>query len=166
MKFMKKLFLVIFLALVVNANATEQMLDELNVGNAKFQIKQEPLKFHSKYEHIVEFMDSEICSANWRRYLAKWRVHEGVFYLVDLVKNPCSKYETPNKKILNFFSGKNEIGIIANWYSGKVHFQIGEDTIILDEKGDMIGFEYEAVVYDISKGYIISREIKVVRDKF
>jgi hypothetical protein len=110
--------------------ATAQIADAIEINDVKYRLNTNPLE---KYLAEIKWEKPEnasISSANWRGYLAAWKVEAGNLLLTDMtisVSSETEEYGYDNVSILkSVFPNKNEI--LAAWYSGALIVPYGEIT--------------------------------------
>ena len=158
---MKKIVLLAFLLYSSFVGATQQIEEKLDLGGVRFDIDEFPLESHPSYEQIVKDIGSEMCSASWRGYQGIWSIAKDKLYLSHLIKNPCgdnSEYLDPT----NLTGLKNTEGV-ASWYTGNITFRISRKSHLTKSVDGVSGEVYEAVVYEIRSGEVISRKIEKVQ---
>jgi len=123
---MKKAVLVwLFLMLPGIAWATAQFPDYLIRDGETLPIFSNPLESyfdadHPKPRHLFRHS----CTANWRGYVATWKVENGDLYLVRLVKGDCSR--NPEEIALdNIFPGQTA-PVKAVWFNGSIRIPQGK----------------------------------------
>lgn len=135
--------------------ATAQMPDSIEINNVKYHLNTNPL---DKYLTEIKWVRPEnvsISSANWRGYLASWKIEAGNMLLEDvtiLISENSSSDSRKTVSILNtLFPNKN--GIIATWYSGALIVPYGKMTNYVHMG---YGSSYEKyIILRVSKGVVI-----------
>jgi len=143
--------------------ATEQFSEVLDLGGVSFDIHEVPLVGHPHYGSLVEKLNigSGICSAAWRGYKGIWVIDNDKLYLQLIIKNPCNQdpeYLKPAELI-----EQNESDGFASWYSGDISFRISRKSYFDKSVDGKSGVEYEAVVFKIENGKVLSRTIEQVQ---
>ena len=157
MKFLVLLILVLSSFKVV---ATQQIEETLDLGGVRFNIEEFPLESHPKYTALVEKVGSGVCSASWRGYKGIWSIGQDKLYLFHVIKDPCgekSEYLDPAELM-----GMEETDVVAQWYTGKITFRISRKSYLNRSSEGVSGETYEAVVYQIKNGNVLSRSIEKV----
>ena len=125
---MRTLITLLFVLAHGTAHATAQIPDHLLVDGQESQLFAEPL-----FPYLKQNKDSfgalmkhatQVCSAAWRGYQAKWEIRENQVFLVALFANPCSK-ESPEIPLAELFPGASS-PIPAKWYSGTLRIPQGK----------------------------------------
>lgn len=109
--------------------------------------------------HIESFAD---CSALWRGYIAKWKIENGMLYLIEIDANvtgvqsqehiKCQESTThsllSDEAVDMDYFFPNQSKVFADWYSGELPVHYENST-----KG-----ESKYVIFTIDKGYVIGQE--------
>ena len=110
--------------------ATAQAPDAIEINDVKYRLNTNPLK---KYLIKINWEIPErasISSANWRGYLASWKIKAGNLLLNDMtisVRSKTEEHSYDDVSILeSIFPNKKEI--IADWYSGALIVPRGKMT--------------------------------------
>jgi hypothetical protein len=110
--------------------ATAQTLDAIEINDVKYHLNTNLLKIYLtevKWEIPVK---ASMSSANWRGYLASWKVEAGNLLLTDMtisVRSKTKEHSCDDVSILkSIFPHKNKI--VAYWYSGALIVPHGEMT--------------------------------------
>ncbi|KAF7772918.1 hypothetical protein PMAN_b0558 [Pseudoalteromonas marina] len=135
--------------------ATAQIPDAIEINDVKYRLNTNPLE---KYLAEIKWEKPEsasISSANWRGYLAAWKVEAGNLLLTDMtisVHSETKKHSYSDVSILeDVFPDKKEI--VAVWYSGALIVPHGEMTNYVHMG---YGSSYENyIVLRINKGIVI-----------
>nr|WP_136252413.1 hypothetical protein [Ningiella ruwaisensis] len=135
--------------------STAQIPDAIEINEVKYRLNTNPLE---QYLTEIKWEISEIAtisSANWRGYVASWKVEAGNLLLTDMTIGVASKTEEhryDQVSILNsIFPNKNKI--FANWYSGALIVPYGEMTNYVHMG---YGSSYEKyIVLQINQGVVI-----------
>ena len=135
--------------------ATAQIPDAIEINGVKYRLNTNPLE---KYLAEIKWKKPEnasISSANWRGYLATWKVEAGNLLLTDMtisVPSETKKHSYSDVSILkDVFPDKKEI--VAVWYSGALIVPHGEMTNYVHMG---YGSSYENyIVLRINKGIVI-----------
>jgi len=152
-------------------NATEQILEEISIGDGLFTIYERPLSQLISKENFIELYDPPKCSAVWRGYLGTWTIRDNKLYLNFLERDPCNltadsrNWEEKQFDFKKIIPGKDFSlqEIEASWYSGDITIPLGEFRVVeFNEKKEL---EFQIIVYKVNKGNIESRKIKYVSDK-
>jgi len=143
--------------------STEQIPDELNLIGATVEISDFPLESHPHKGEIVREIDSRACSASARGYKAEWTVFEEKLWLGMILKNLCS--DDPELLDLDSFfeTDSRTKAVFAEWYSGEISYQIGPAQRLTQDESELGGIKYEAVLYNIRKGRVLSRKIAIIK---
>lgn len=135
--------------------ATAQMPDSIEINHVKYRLNTNPLE---KYLTDIKWVKPEhaaISSANWRGYLASWKIEAGNMLLEDVtirVSEKSSKEPEKTVSILNTLF-PNEKLIIATWYSGALIVPHGKMTQYVHMG---YGSSYEKyIILQVSKGVVI-----------
>jgi hypothetical protein len=148
------------------ASSTEQIPEDVSIGDGNFQFVGYPLeKLISDEEFRQKFEVEELCSGAWRGYQGHWQISQGVLYLLALIKNPCEFDDKKGlfdlKKLFTSY-GTPYSREKANWFSGEIVIPIGELEIDESRKSPSGHFAtvHEAIVYTIENGEVLSRVIE------
>lgn len=166
---MKKVLisLLIFSGFISSVYATSQIRDVLQISDNYYPIRELPLNSLLTEDELIKIIKGEMCTASWRGYQADWELKEGYLWLNDIEKNPCnSGYKQLKAEVL--FKGK-EYPIKAGWFTGKLHMQIGETEYLFvdnDENKDLIGVNFEALIFVFKKGKLISKNIELIEVRY
>ena len=109
--------------------------------------------------HIELFAD---CSAIWRGYIAKWKIENGMLYLIEIYANVTGVQSQRHSKcsedtIYRLLSDKavsmdyffpNQSKVFADWYSGNLPVH----------NGNASNGESQYLIFKIDKGRIIEQE--------
>lgn len=149
----KTIFVLFFTLFAAQAWATAQYPDRLHYRGKTLPLYANPLEsYFGKAHPRPNQLFPGVCSANWRGYVATWKITGNTLYLVDLVEGTCGSNpkQIPLAKI--FSDGKSPIK--ATWYSGTLVIPRGkrlryvhmgyrsvyeEDLLIQVEKGKVVG---------------------------
>jgi hypothetical protein len=110
------------------AQATAQIPDRILVDGQESQLFAEPL-----FPYLKQNKDSfgalmkhatQMCSAAWRGYKAKWKIRENQLFLIALFANPCDK-DSPEIPLAELFPGATS-PIPAKWFSGTLSIPQGK----------------------------------------
>jgi hypothetical protein len=83
-----------------------------------------------------------------------------MLYLDFVVKDPCGKdaqYLDPAGLL-----GVKDNKVAAKWYTGNITFRISNKTYLNKKTSGTNGVKYEAVVYTIRSGEVISRSVEQI----
>ena len=121
-KFLTTLFLIV---LTGNVWATAQMGDILVYQGQNKSIFSNPLEFYFDEQHprpneVFQFS----CTANWRGYVATWKIEEDYLYLVKLVEGSCS-HDAPEIPLGSIFP-EQQSPIKATWFTGRLRIPLGK----------------------------------------
>ncbi len=94
--------------------ATAQISDTIEVNGEKFPLNTNPLSAHLKRIGWTPPEDAVISSANWRGYVARWRIDQDQLVLASMTIR-VSQEET--KELLPTLF-PNVARVLADWYSG------------------------------------------------
>tara|TARA_B100000745_G_scaffold284927_1_gene219866 strand:- start:9 stop:503 length:495 start_codon:yes stop_codon:yes gene_type:complete len=141
--------------------ATEQIEDMLELDGSSFDIDELPLESYPNQSVLMQGIDRNRCSASWRGYKAIWAIDNGKLSLSQLIKNPC-------RETIDWFDSKTIPDIyntngVATWYTGTISFRISPVNQLTQEKDGEQGMEYEAVVYRIQSGYVLTRSVEMIK---
>ncbi|MBA6231991.1 MULTISPECIES: hypothetical protein [unclassified Colwellia] len=144
--------------------ATAQIPDAIEISDVKYSLNTNPLE---KYLTEVKWEKPEnasISSANWRGYLAVWKVEAGNLLLTDMtisVPSETEKHRYDNVSILkSVFPNQKEI--LAAWYSGALIVPYGEMTNYVHMG---YGSSYESyIVLRINNGVVIEHLVMVAAE--
>ena len=157
-----KVFFFLFLIALSSASAATKQIDERLIisGNSYF-IGARPL--HELYEpdDLTKLLKPELCTASWRGYRGDWEIVEGKLLLNSIEKNPCHDGYEEVEAILLF--KKKEYPIFAEWFTGEIELQVSETEYLFednDEDKDLLGVNYNAVVFSFKSGILISTDLK------
>jgi hypothetical protein len=123
---MKKFVTTLFLIMLTgNVWATAQMGDILVYQGKNQSIFSNPLESYFDDQHprpkaVFKFS----CTANWRGYVATWKIEEDYLYLVKLVEGSCSE-DAPEIPIASIFP-EQQLPIKATWFSGILRIPFGK----------------------------------------
>ncbi|OAD21658.1 conserved hypothetical protein, secreted [Candidatus Thiomargarita nelsonii] len=123
---MKKIVTTLFLIMLTgNVLATAQYPDILVYQGKNQPIFTNPLesyfdKQHPRPKNVFKFS----CTANWRGYVATWKIEENDLYLVKLVEGSCGE-DAPEIPITTIFP-EQQAPIKANWFSGTLRIPLGK----------------------------------------
>ena len=135
--------------------ATAQIPDSIEIKDVKYRLNTNPLEKHLTEIKWEKPENASISSANWRGYLASWKIEAGNLLLEDVtIRLSRKSSEEPRKtvSVLNTLF-PNKKGIIATWYSGALIVPYGEMTNYVHMG---YGSSYENyIVLRISKGGVI-----------
>jgi len=158
--------LVCFIAISSCAYATNQVPEEILIGNERFKFQEYPL---SQYVSFTEFrkvypsISFRYCSAAERGYLGRWTISDGNLYLKELLKNPCGFEKEKEEKfdLRELFSESDSQGSAkkANWYSGEITIPVSDYQIIENPKvieGHKL-IERQVIIYKFEKGKVIEK---------
>lgn len=128
MKILSTFFLLIsFISL--NCNATAQIPDAIAIKDIQYRLNTNPL---DKYLAEIRWERPEyasISSANWRGYLASWKIDAGNMLLIDVtieIYNEAEERHETKSILYELFPDSNSIK--ARWYSGALIIPHGEMT--------------------------------------
>jgi len=156
-----KYLLIVALLFSNVAFATQQIPDELVIDGAKFEIDIYPLEQHPEYKKITKKLaPGSMCSANWRGHKGRWQIVNEYLVLDWLVTDACSK-NPDYVDIADLF----EIGsrpVKATWFTGEIVIRISERKSFLNNTDGLPSIEYQAIVYKIVAGKVISRIITTI----
>ncbi len=147
---MKKILFFMLMSISVKTLATPQIAEILDIGDVKFEINELPLESHPKFEALK--IGAGSCSASWRGYQGKWSIRDDKLYLDYVLQDPCSK-DPKHLYGAELLDTNGDYIAVANWYTGNITFRISKIEI---------SGKYEAVVYKVEKGKIISRNVEQV----
>lgn len=147
--------LLLFSVFSFDCFATAQIPDSIEINNVKYRLNTNPLEKYLAEKKWVKPENASISSANWRGYLASWKIEAGNMLLEDVTIRISEKYSNEPRKtvsILNtLFPNKN--WIIATWYSGALIVPYGEMTNYVHMG---YGSSYEKyMILRVSKGVVI-----------
>lgn len=157
---MKKAIFTILLFASLNAFATQQIDEVLDLGGARFDIDETPLESHPNYKKIVQKVGSGMCSAAWRGYKGIWTIRNKKLFLDFVVKDPCGN-DSEYLHAAELFEIEDS-KVVADWYTGNITFRISEVEYFDVKFSGVHGQKYEAVVYEVRSGEVISRSVEYV----
>lgn len=135
--------------------STAQIPDKIEVNNVKYRLNTNPL---DNYLNEIKWEAPEkasISSANWRGYLASWKVEAGNLLLTDMTISVASKTEEHHYDDVSILESifPNKDKILADWYSGTLIVPYGEMTNYVHMG---YGSSYEKyIVLRVVKGVVI-----------
>ncbi|MDP4528749.1 hypothetical protein Q3O59_06845 [Alkalimonas delamerensis] len=126
-----------------------------------------PLEALYSFDEIRLMLDLKgACTANWRGYKGSWEVKSNQLLLNSLVKDACSKNPPLVDSVL--FFGVESYPVKANWFNGQIKVRLSQNRYKFcntnSHKEKMIGYEYDAMVYEFSAGEFIYKSKQVVGD--
>ena len=157
---MKIALLIILLFSCASANATQQIKDRVYFEGLDFVINELPLEKLPDIKSEIVKDNITRCSANWRGYQAGWYIQDNKLSLSYLIKNPCSEVKE-YYDLSKYFNNESSL-VNANWYTGSITIRISEQEIIQEKAS----YRYQAVLYEIKEGNVVSREVKFIEEKF
>jgi len=157
---MKIALLGILLFSCTSASATQQIKDRVHFEGLDFVINELPLEKLPGIKSEIIKDNIARCSANWRGYQAGWYIQNSQLSLSYLIKNPCSKVKE-YYDLSKYFNNESSL-VNANWYTGSITIRISEKEIIQEKAFS----RYQAVLYKIKEGKVVSREVKFIEEKF
>ncbi|EHR39369.1 hypothetical protein [Alishewanella jeotgali] len=152
---MKAIIFVFLLTLFTsfNCSSTAQIPDYITIDDKEYRLHTNPLDKHLitiKWEMPENLSTS---SANWRGYVASWKIDAGLMFLTDVTISIYHKDEKrrESKSIFHeIFPGRDSINAV--WYSGSLVIPHGEMTHYV-HMGYGSSYEYYIVIR-ISEGVV------------
>ncbi|MCT6699970.1 hypothetical protein [Rheinheimera sp. 4Y26] len=135
--------------------ATAQTPDAIEINHVKYRLNTNPLE---KYLTEIKWeppKEASISSANWRGYVASWKIEAGNLLLTDVTISVISKTKEHSYDDLSILNSilPNKKEIIAYWYSGVLIIPHGKITNYVHMG---YGSSYEKyIVLRINRGVII-----------
>jgi hypothetical protein len=172
-----KLFLLKLLCLSTifsSAFATNQVLEEITIGDGKFVFYGYPLNQYVSYKEFRETYPSSrnrYCSAAERGYKGRWNISGGELYLSELLKNPCNLGREKEEKydLKKLFPDQTSQHFVkkAIWFSGEIVIPISEYQIVKTQENTEGYFylERQVIVYKLDKGNVSERLIEYRKTK-
>lgn len=162
-------FLILFLVFIGNyAHATKQIGEIFIIDGETFGIEGGPLPLETLYkaDEILLMLELEgWCSANWRGYKGNWEVKNNQLFLNTLVKGACSDNPPLVDPVL--FFGEKSYPLKAKWFSGTIKVRLTPYKYRYcqtdENKEEMIGYEYEAMVHEFSSGEFILKSKQIIK---
>jgi len=155
---LKKTGLVILFIIIiyVSLSGTAQFPDILYYKGQKYSIFSNPLEsYFSSKNPRPDNLFQYSCTANWRGYIATWKIENGKFLLVKVVKGDCSA--NPAEIDISSLFGK-KLPVEAIWFSGVLRIPQGK---LLSYIHMGYGSVYEKdILLTIRNGLLIREEIK------
>lgn len=153
-KFIFSLFIISTAYTVIYATA--QFPDILFYKGNEYALMSNPLELYfnedtPRPDKLFKFS----CTANWRGYIATWKIEAGALYLVKVVSGDCSS-NPPEIDVSSIFSRK--LPVEATWFSGILRIPQGK-LLSYVHMGYGSIYEKELLV-KIKNGKVISEEIK------
>ena len=128
---MKQIVTFLFLIMLMgNVMATGQYPDLLIYKGETQSIFTNPLELYFDNQHprpIGIFTFS--CTANWRGYVATWKIEENNLYLVKLVEGSCD--ENAREIPIAIIFPEHQAPIKASWFSGTLRIPLGKRLLIM-----------------------------------
>ena len=122
--------IILFSLISFDCFATAQIPDSIEINDVKYRLKTNPLEKYLTEIKWTKPDNATFSSANWRGYLASWKIEAGNMLLEDVtIRLSRKSIDEPRKtvSILNtIFPSKKSV--IANWYSGVLIVPYGEMT--------------------------------------
>lgn len=138
------IFIVLMSGILSPAYATFQIPEEVEYKNMHYVTLEEPLTIYFLENEIEIYkITQSLCTANWRGYVANWKIEDGYLYLERLFTNPC---ETKTQVPLTKLFPEAEDRVKALWYSGKIP---------LFKEGDLYGNKTPEHILNIRNGRVI-----------
>ena len=154
---MKKLmFVLLCIALPSKVLATAQYPDILIYkGETKFIFSNPLESYFGELHPRPNDIFKSTCSANWRGYVATWKIEGKYLYLVKLIEGSCGT-DAPEIPIEAVFSQQNA-PIEASWFSGTLRIPLGKRLIYVHMG---YGSIYEKELFlTIENGKLIQEEL-------
>lgn len=166
-RFLRLVLIIILVCFANDSFSTEQIPDVLNFEMRNFEIEEAPLEellTSTDFRELYSENDViEMCSANWRGYKAYWHIMNEALYLSHVQTKVCSNPKAIDlSKIISKNNGSKE----AVWYTGNLTVRISGISRGRDENGNSTGLQFEAIVFNIKRGKLLSREVKTVVRKW
>jgi hypothetical protein len=123
---MKKIVIILFLIMLTgNVLATAQFPDILVYKGKTHSIFTNPLESYFDNQHPrPKDVFKVSCTANWRGYVATWKIEENNLYLVKLIEGSCFE-DAPEIPIITIFP-EQQVPVKASWFSGTLKIPLGE----------------------------------------
>ncbi len=157
---MKYLMLLILVLPCYKIIATEQIQDAIYVDRKKFYIEEQPLWGYPKYKSVLEKIGPGLSTASRRGYQAFWRVSNDKLYLIYINYNPGDG--NGSTIIPEELLAERESKEFASWYNGKVTIRTSGITYLSKSVEGVNGEKFDAVVYKIAKGKVLSRDVEKI----
>lgn len=107
--------------------ATAQMPDSIMIEGQRHSLTTLPLEGYLEGRKDFPPKEAAVSSANWRGYLAEWKIADGVLYLSDvtITTYETMSYDGHRSSVLSLLFPK-QTRIPASWYSGALIVPDGE----------------------------------------
>lgn len=165
-----KILIFLLLFITVPLSATQQIKETFVFEGESFGLEmgpgyKSPLEALYSYDEILLMLDLKGgCTANWRGYKGTWEVKSNQLFLNSLVKGACSKNPPLVDSVL--FFGEESYPVKAHWFNGQIKVRLSPDRYkfcnTTSGKEQMIGYEYDAMVYEFSAGEFIFKSKQIV----
>lgn len=119
------LLLLFFTIFPLNLQATAQFPDILIYEGKTLDLFSNPLEsyFSKKHPKPAELLRAK-CTANWRGYVATWKIENGFLFLTEVVEGSCN----PNaKSIFSKIFPNQKAPIQATWFTGTLRVPQGKE---------------------------------------
>lgn len=162
---MKKIILSFFIIISICTalHATAQFPDILIYNGTEYSLMSNPLEsYFTKNNPRPDKLFPFTCTANWRGYVATWKIDAGKLYLVKVAAGDCSS--NPRELDVTSIFGK-KLPVEAAWFSGILRIPQGK---LLSYMHMGYGSVYEKdLILTIRDGKVISEETKTnsIQDK-
>lgn len=109
----------------LNLQATAQFPDILFYKGKTLDLFSNPLEsyFSKKHPKPTELLQGK-CTANWRGYVASWKIENGFLYLVEVVEGTCGN--NPQSIFSKIFPDQKN-PIQATWFTGTLRVPQGKE---------------------------------------
>lgn len=154
---MKKLIvLLIILLSSSNAFGTAQFPDLLIYKGDSFSLFSNPLEsYFGKNNPRPDYLFVFRCTANWRGYVATWKIENENLYLIKLVEGSCD----PNARNIDIsiIFPSQDLPIKATWFSGTLRIPQGKMLSYIHMGYESI-YENDLII-TIENGKVINEQI-------
>lgn len=140
---------------------TAQIPDRIVIDGEEHALYAEPLESYpwKENERPKVFSEGSISSANWRGYVATWKIEDGSLMLTNIQKEYWDGSEGRETKykdipIERVFPSK-QLPIDAKWFDGRIRIPKGE-MVSYVHMGYGSRFEKE-IIYEIENGRVMKR---------
>jgi hypothetical protein len=117
---MKYIILIIVILKSQFSYGTFQEVDIIEFFDKKYSLAELPFDSYLLENNVsLEKYNSSSCSANWRGYIANWKIENDQLYLVSLSNGDCANHKAI---ALSDLFGINKIK--ANWFSGNLNLYV------------------------------------------
>lgn len=113
-------------ALSLNAFATAQISDSIQINGKSYALNTNPLKNHPKLDGWKSPTDSVSSTANWRGYLASWEIKDSKLLLTDITITYLNKKTDDYERRSIAGDFVDAVPAPATWYSGALIIPDGQ----------------------------------------